>query len=136
MAWTQATKMIKRTIMDRRASKIRTAAVSVLLALVVCVCGCATAGAQKTELRTTVFENTVGAALAITGMAAGAYEGAAMSDGSGAKGLTYGIIGGFAGAVVTGGVYWLLLNIIGEHVPVGDNGETPKAEPDVLMPKD
>ncbi len=112
-------------------------AVIVPLSFILCISGCATTAAdgRKTELRTTEFQNTLGAALVITGMAGGAVIGGKMSNGSDGQNLTYGILGGIIGTAAVGGAYWLFLNIVGERVPVDDKDEEPKVDIDVLMPK-
>lgn len=109
------------------------AATAVLFFFAVYMSGCATTG-PKTELRTTEFQNTLGAALAIAGMGYGAYEGSRMSGGGGA-GLAYGVLGGLAGGTAVGLAYWGLMNLVGERAETGGR-ETQKEDMNILLPKE
>jgi len=114
----------------------KAAAMIVTLFFVIYITGCATAGAgSKTELRTTEFQNTVGAAVVIAGMGSGAYAGSRL-QGSGGAGLAYGVLGGLFGGAVVGLAYWGLLYLIGDKVEVEESSEPPKFDTNLMLPKD
>jgi hypothetical protein len=114
----------------------KAAAIVVTLFFVIYITGCATAGAgRKNELRTTEFQNTVGAAIVIAGMGSGAYAGSQLS-GSGGAGLAYGVLGGLFGGAVVGLAYWGVLYLIGDKAEAEGDQEAPKGDLNILLPKE
>ncbi|HPD18980.1 MAG: hypothetical protein KA120_08775 [Candidatus Goldbacteria bacterium] len=100
------------------------------------LCSCASVGKQKTEIRTTQFQNVLGFAITGAGLAYGAYVGSRSADKDDQlQNFSYGLIGGILGGLVSGGVYYLSMQLIAERVDVPDNIEEPAADETILMPE-
>jgi len=108
----------------------------VIMVLFIFLCGCASVEKNKTEIRTTQFQNVLGFVITGAGLTAGAYIGSQTAD-KNIQGQTfsYGLIGGLLGGLLSGGVYYLAMQIIAEKVEVPEKEEEPKADETILMPK-
>ena len=111
----------------------KTAAVLIAAVLFFQATGCATAGGKR--LKTSEFQNAVGAACVLAGMGAGAYEGASLAGGN-SNSFYFGFAGGLLGAAAAGAAYWLILNLTGEKIDEDSLGNTLPAEDKLLLPKE
>jgi hypothetical protein len=108
----------------------------VVMVLSIFLFDCASVGKQKTEIRTTQFQNVLGFAITGAGLACGAYVGSQSADKDDQfQNFSYGLIGGILGGLVSGGVYYIAMQLIAEKVVAADNAEGPAADETILMPK-
>jgi hypothetical protein len=112
--------------------KNKTAAAIIAAVLFLSVSGCITTGGTK--LKNNEFQNAIGAAGVLAGMGAGAYAGVTMAGGND-KSLLFGMTGGMLGAIAAGGVYWIVINLIGEKVDVNSPEKFP-ADDKLLLPQE
>ncbi len=106
----------------------------VIIILFVFLYGCASVEKQRTETRTTQFQNILGFFITGAGLTAGAYIGSQSAD-KNIQGQTfsYGLIGGLLGGLLSGGAYYLAIQYIAEKVEVTE--KEPEADENILLPK-
>lgn len=108
----------------------------IILILFIFLCGCASVEKQRTETRTTQFQNILGFVITGAGLAGGAYIGSQAADKNiQEQSFSYGLIGGVLGGLLSGGAYYLAMQLIAEKVEVPEKEEEPKEDETILLPK-
>ncbi|MCX7698442.1 MAG: hypothetical protein N2114_03125 [Candidatus Goldbacteria bacterium] len=113
-------------------------AIIVIFILSIFLFSCATTGKQKTEIRTDQFQNILGFVVTGAGLASGAYLGYQAADKQNyGQSFSYGLMGGIFGGLVSGGVYYLAMQLVAERVEVEvpEKAEELKADETILFPK-
>lgn len=108
----------------------------IIIFLFVFLTGCASIEKQKTEIRTNQFQNILGFVITGAGLVAGAYIGSQSADKSiQEQTFSYGLIGGILGGLLSGGIYYLAMQIIAERVVVEEYKIDLKTEDTILLPE-